>query len=194
MKVITTHVAADFDAFASAVCLRRVFPDHEVVFPGSLEVAVRRYLADTDTEVPALRLRDARREPWEHVVVVDTQSPSRLGEAWTLAERSGCPVTVVDHHDGERERIPADEVVYRAVGSTCTIVVGAVPAPRGRTEPGRGFAAGDGDLRRHRQSDLPGDVAGRSAWRCRGCWNVERVSRASAAGSFERSSQPSWSY
>ncbi len=125
MKVITTHLAADFDAFASAVCLRRLYPDHCVVFPGSLEAAVRRYLADTGTELPAVRLREARRHRWEDVVIVDTRSRSRLGEAWLLTQQSECPVTVIDHHVCEEgdDEVPASRLVFRPVGSTSTIVV-----------------------------------------------------------------------
>ena len=43
VRIITTHLSADFDAFAAAVCAVRLFPDSKVLFPGSQELAVRRF-------------------------------------------------------------------------------------------------------------------------------------------------------
>jgi tRNA nucleotidyltransferase (CCA-adding enzyme) len=122
VKIITTHLSADFDAFAGAVCAVRLFPDHRVLFPGSQEAAVRRFLADTAFPYPELRLRQARRERLEHAVVVDTRTPGRLGEVWQLIQDSECPITLIDHHTTEAEQLGASEVVSRPVGATCTIV------------------------------------------------------------------------
>ena len=62
VRIITTHLSADFDAFAAAVCAVRLYPDHKVLFPGSHEAAVRRFIADTGLPYPELKLRQARRE------------------------------------------------------------------------------------------------------------------------------------
>jgi tRNA nucleotidyltransferase (CCA-adding enzyme) len=122
VKAITTHLSADFDAFAAAVCAVRLYPDHQVLFPGSQEVAVRRFMEDTKFPFPELKLRQARREAFEHVVVTDTRNPARLGEVWQLIERDRCPITVIDHHVTEPDLLGAGEVISRPVGATCTIV------------------------------------------------------------------------
>ncbi len=122
VRFITTHLSADFDAFAAAVCAVRLFPGYQVVFPGSQEVAVRRFLADTRLPFPELRLRQLRRETLDHAVVADTRSPTRLGEVWDLIQRDGCPITLIDHHTTEPELLGAGEVISRPVGATCTIV------------------------------------------------------------------------
>jgi len=123
VKIITTHLSADFDAFAAAVCAVRLFPDSKVLFPGSQEAAVRRFVADIELEFPELKLRQARTEKIEHAVVVDTRSPARLGEVYELIVRAGCPVTLIDHHmEEEEDGLSADEVFEQPVGATCTIV------------------------------------------------------------------------
>jgi len=123
VKIITTHLSADFDAFAAAVCSVRLFPDSRVLFPGSQEAAVRRFLADTELDFPELKLRQARTEKIEHAVVVDTRSPARLGEVYGLIKSAGCPITLIDHHmEEEEDGLSADEVFERPVGATCTIV------------------------------------------------------------------------
>lgn len=123
VKIITTHLSADFDAFAAAVCAVRLFPEHAVVFPGSQEVAVRRFLAEAELGYPEVKLKQVRAEPIEHAVVVDTRSPSRLGELHELIVRSACPVTLIDHHmEEEDDPLEATEVFQRPVGATCTII------------------------------------------------------------------------
>ena len=123
MRIITTHLSADFDAFAAAVCAVRLFPGSQVLFPGSQEVAVRRFLSESELSYPEVRLRRARVETIEHAVVVDTRSPSRLGEVYDLMQRDGCPVTLIDHHmEEDEDDIQAQEIFERPVGATCTIV------------------------------------------------------------------------
>ena len=123
MRIITTHLSADFDAFAAAVCAVRLFPGSKVLFPGSQEVAVRRFLAESQVTYPEVRLRRARTETIEHAVVVDTRSPSRLGEVYDLMQRDQCPVTLIDHHmEEDADDIHAEEIFERPVGATCTIV------------------------------------------------------------------------
>ncbi len=123
VKIITTHLSADFDAFAAAVCAVRLYPDHRVLFPGSQEAAVRRFMTDAGTPFPELKLRRARRETIEHAVVVDTSTPARLGEVWDLIQRDRCPIDLIDHHAEERtDGIEAETTVFRPVGATCTII------------------------------------------------------------------------
>jgi tRNA nucleotidyltransferase (CCA-adding enzyme) len=123
VRIITTHLSADLDAFAAAVCAVRLFPGSKVLFPGSQEAAVRRFLAESNLEYPDMKLRAARASTIEHAVVVDTRSPSRLGEVYGLIQRDQCPVTLIDHHlEEDEDDIAAEEVFERPVGATCTIV------------------------------------------------------------------------
>jgi len=123
VRIITTHLSADFDAFAAAVCAVRLFPGSKVLFPGSQEVAVRRFLSESGVSYPEAKLRRARAETIEHAVVVDTRSPSRLGEVYDLIQRDKCPVTLIDHHmEKDEDDLHAEEIFERPVGATCTIV------------------------------------------------------------------------
>jgi len=122
VRIITTHLSADFDAFAAAVCATRLYPGYRVLFPGSQEAAVRRFLEQTKLPYPELRLKQARRERIEHAVVGDTRNPARLGEVWELIRGDDCRVTLIDHHTTEAEQLEAKEIISRPVGATCTIV------------------------------------------------------------------------
>jgi len=41
MEVITTHINADFDAMASMIAAKKLYPDALLVFPGSQERTLR---------------------------------------------------------------------------------------------------------------------------------------------------------
>ena len=122
VKIITTHLSADFDAFAAAVCAVRLYPGSQIVFPGSQELAVRRFLAEAGLSFPEIKLKRARGETIEHAVVVDTRSPSRIGEIHDLLVRDRCPTVIIDHHMDDDDGIDADEVIEAPVGATCTII------------------------------------------------------------------------
>jgi tRNA nucleotidyltransferase (CCA-adding enzyme) len=135
MRVITTHLSADFDAFAAALCAVRLYPGYQVLFPGSLEAAVRRFRSEIGIPFPEIKLRQARRSTWEHAVVVDTRTPRRLGEAWDMVKRWGCPVTLIDHHVWESEGLGATENFSKPVGATCTIITELMQEQQVRPSP-----------------------------------------------------------
>ena len=124
MKIITTHLGADFDALGAAAGALLLTPGARVVFPGSQEVAVRRFLAAEHVELPEVRVRELRRARITEATVVDCSSWRRLGEVGELIAKAGCPVRVVDHHPEGADTIAAGELVTAPVAATCTVMVG----------------------------------------------------------------------
>lgn len=135
MRLVTTHLGADFDALGAAVAATLLVPGSRIVFPGSQEAAVRRFLEQERVELPEVRVRELRRARIEEAVVVDCSSLRRLGEVGELVVRSGCPVRVFDHHPESADPIPGAEVVSAPVAATCTVMAqqleaaGIVPDP-----------------------------------------------------------------
>ena len=62
MDVITTHIDAEFDSFASMVAARKLYPDARLVFPGSQEKALRRYLSTSTTRFGVQRMKSIRKK------------------------------------------------------------------------------------------------------------------------------------
>ncbi len=124
MKVITTHLGADFDALGAAAGALLLTPGARVVFPGSQEVAVRRFLEAENVDLPEVRVRELRRAHITEATIVDCSSWRRLGEVGELIAAAGCPVRVIDHHPEGSDGIPAAEVVTAPVAATCTVVAG----------------------------------------------------------------------
>ncbi len=124
VRVITTHLGADFDALGAAAGALLLAEGARVVFPGSQEAAVRRFLAAERIELPEVRVRELRRAKITEATVVDCASWRRLGEVGELIRAAGCPVRVVDHHPEGPEAIAASELLTAPVAATCTVVVG----------------------------------------------------------------------
>jgi len=122
VQIITTHLGADFDALGAAMGMRLLVPEARLVFPGSQEVAVRRFLAAERIALPEVRVRELRRGTIDHAVVVDCSSYRRLGEVGELIAAAGCPVQVVDHHQDPADLIPGAALLTADVASTCTVV------------------------------------------------------------------------
>jgi len=135
MRIVTTHLGADFDALGAAAGALLLDPGARVVFPGSQEAGVRRFLAAEKVELREVRVRELRRAKIEHATVVDCSSYRRLGEVGELIAAAGCPVRVLDHHPDAADRIPGAELVTAPVAATCTVLVqefqrsGIIPDP-----------------------------------------------------------------
>lgn len=120
MELITSHINADFDAFASMVGARRLYPGAELVFPGSQEKRVRDFI-DSFQPVPLKRVKDIDLESVKRLIVVDTKSPDRTGPFRGLLGRPGVDVHVYDHHLHGKTDIHGSVEVIEHVGAASTL-------------------------------------------------------------------------
>ena len=122
MKVIATHINADFDGFAAMIGLLKLHPDAVLVFPGSKETALREFLKESGIEIPEKSVREVERV--DHLILVDASREDRLGDlAQVLVQKPRPLVEIYDHHPREQGTIPADVVHFHPYGATTTIVV-----------------------------------------------------------------------
>jgi tRNA nucleotidyltransferase (CCA-adding enzyme) len=123
--VIATHANTDFDALASMLAVRRLYPGSVVCVSGSLNRNVRelcRLYADELELVDASRfdLGAVRR-----LIVVEAANASRLGELEALALDANVEKVVFDHHSGEApEWARSENVVTSDDGALTTTLVG----------------------------------------------------------------------
>jgi tRNA nucleotidyltransferase (CCA-adding enzyme) len=124
-QVIATHVNTDFDAFASMLAVRRLYPVATICLTGSLNRNVRdfyRLHADELEIVEASRLEiDAVRR----LIVVETVQAARLGDLEPVALDPEVEKVVFDHHTGELpEWVARDNAVLSEDGALTTTLVG----------------------------------------------------------------------
>jgi tRNA nucleotidyltransferase (CCA-adding enzyme) len=122
--VIATHTNTDFDAFASLLAARRLYPDAVVALPGSLNRNVRdfyRLHADELAAVESARLDTAA---IRRLIVVETVSADRLAELKRVALDPAVEKVVFDHHARELPEWadPATSVISDDGALTTTLV------------------------------------------------------------------------
>jgi tRNA nucleotidyltransferase (CCA-adding enzyme) len=124
VRIITTHLGADFDAFGAAAGALLLVPGARIAFPGSQEAAVRRFVTAEKIKLPEVRVRELRRAKIESALIVDCSSWRRLGEVGELVVAAGCPVEIIDHHPEPSEGIAGAALIGAPVAATCTVLVG----------------------------------------------------------------------
>ena len=128
MELLVPHLGADFDAFASALVLRRLHPAARLFFPGSREGSVRRMLEARGPLPDELRQRDVDPAALDRVILCDTRQRERLGVVgeW-LQANPAVEVLAYDHHPDSPSDVPVSGGrVDAAVGATSTLVAEAL--------------------------------------------------------------------
>jgi len=122
MDIITSHTNADFDAFASMVAARKLYPGALLVFPGSQEKKVRDFIAAFQP-VEISRVKDIEIAQVRRLILVDTKSSERIGPFAELAAKSAqTEIHLYDHHPRTKDDIRGSMEVIEDVGATATIL------------------------------------------------------------------------
>jgi tRNA nucleotidyltransferase (CCA-adding enzyme) len=125
--VIATHGNTDFDAFASMLAARRLYPDAAVCPPRTLSRNVREFAR---LHADELELADAARLDLgavKRLIVVDTVHADRLGELEPVARNPEVETVVFDHHADDPPDWAADgRVVVSRDGALTTTLVGVL--------------------------------------------------------------------
>lgn len=124
MEVITTHINADFDAMASMIAAKKLYPDAVLVFPGSQERTLREYFIKSTMYIYGFkRLRDLDLSQVTRLVLVDTRQVSRIGKFEEILRRPDVDVHVYDHHPDAEDDIRGNLNVIKRLGATATILI-----------------------------------------------------------------------
>ncbi|MDH3328665.1 MAG: CBS domain-containing protein [Desulfobulbaceae bacterium] len=122
MEVITTHLNADFDALASMVAAKKLYPDAELVFSGSQEKSLRDFLSQEFHDLYTFkRLKHIRLEDVSRLIVVDTRQPNRIGKLQECLQNQGIELHLYDHHPDSAGDMQGDREVIEPYGSTSTV-------------------------------------------------------------------------
>jgi tRNA nucleotidyltransferase (CCA-adding enzyme) len=124
MEVITTHLNADFDALASTVAAKKLYPQAEIVFAGSQEKVLRDYLGQEFSNIYSFkRLKNINLKKVTRLIVVDTRQPNRIGKLQECLDNPALDLHLYDHHPSTAGDMVGDLEVIEMVGATSTIFV-----------------------------------------------------------------------
>jgi tRNA nucleotidyltransferase (CCA-adding enzyme) len=124
MEVITSHTNADFDALASMVAAKKLYPEAVIVFAGSQEKSMRDFFVEsTAYTVESTRLRNVDVDRITRLIIVDNRNPHRLGKLAGALSRPGVSVHIYDHHPAAIGDARGEVEVVEEVGATTTLMV-----------------------------------------------------------------------
>ena len=121
MKLITTHKGTDFDALASLVAASVIYPGAIPVLPRTINPNLKAFLAIHKDLFGFYSVKEVDLDQVNTLIVVDTNSWSRLEGMSPLKERKDLKTIVWDHHlEGD---IQGDEVVREEIGANITLLI-----------------------------------------------------------------------
>lgn len=124
MEIITTHLNADFDAFASMVAAKKLYPDALVAFPGAQEKNLRDFFIESTLYILSIeRAKDIDLDRVTRLILVDTRQKSRIGRFASVAESRNVEIHIYDHHPDSEDDVKGDLEVVRETGAAVTILI-----------------------------------------------------------------------
>ena len=124
MEIITSHTNADFDALASMVAAKKLYPEAKLVFPGSQEKSMRDFFLESTLYAGEIeRLRNIDVDAVTKLIIVDNRNPARLGKLAAALARPNVSVHIYDHHPRTSGDIKGEQEVVEEVGATTTLMV-----------------------------------------------------------------------
>lgn len=123
MDVITTHTNADFDALASMIAAKKIYPDAVLAFPGGQEKSIRDFLLHSAMYV--LDIKKISKIPIEKItrlILVDIRQASRIGIFAQLCKKQDVVIHIYDHHPQSTDDVHGEVEVIKPYGSTTSIL------------------------------------------------------------------------
>ena len=123
MRVITTHINADFDGMASMIAAQKLYPDALLVFPGSQEKTLRDFISQTLLyKYDFLKAKQILINQVTTLIIVDTRSSERIGPLKACLKNPGIEIHLYDHHPTSDGDLQGSYEIIRDVGSTMTLL------------------------------------------------------------------------
>ncbi len=126
-EIIVTHLNADFDALASMIAAKKLYPGAALVFPGAQEKNLRNFFLHSAsyifnfTKPKQVQLDNIRR-----LILVDTRQKSRIGKFAELIGKKDVEIHIYDHHPPSEDDISGDMEVIKQTGSNTAILTGII--------------------------------------------------------------------
>ncbi|MGD2124747.1 MAG: CBS domain-containing protein [Desulfobacteraceae bacterium] len=122
-EVITTHINADFDALASMIAAKKLYPGATLVFPGSQEKNLRNFfLHSTSYLFNFAKIKHIDFDRIKRLILVDTRQKSRIGKFSKLVRKEDVEIHIYDHHPESDDDIHGQVEFIREVGATTSIL------------------------------------------------------------------------
>ncbi|MFP3867599.1 MAG: CBS domain-containing protein [Desulfobacteraceae bacterium] len=123
LEVITTHLNADFDALASMVAAKKLYPNALLVFPGAQERNLREFFVRSSLYfLDFAKVRDINLEEIKRLILVDVRQASRIGKFAEAFPNDAIDLHIYDHHPDSPDDLSGSLEVIRPAGAAVSIL------------------------------------------------------------------------
>ena len=123
LEVITTHLNADFDAMASMLAAKKLYPNAILSFPGSQERNLRDFFIRSSFYfLDFTRAKQVPIEEIKRLILVDTRQVSRIGKFAEAAADGEVDIHIYDHHPDSPDDLHGSVEEVEMLGSTTAIM------------------------------------------------------------------------
>lgn len=123
MEIIASHNNLDLDGLASMVAAKKLYPDAQMIFVGTLSRQCQEFMALHKDIFNVRRAEDIPFERVTRLILVDTKEYKRIGILRRLIKNYDLEVHIYDHHPSSADDIPAHMAIVERVGATTTLLV-----------------------------------------------------------------------
>jgi len=134
MQIITTHKNTDFDALASMVAATVLYPEAVCVLPKTVNPNVKAFMSIHKDIFDMHSSDEIDFNKVKRLIVVDTNSWSRLGRMNALAKRDDIEIILWDHHKGNGD-IKATWKCLEEIGANITLMVRRLKKEKKKISP-----------------------------------------------------------
>jgi tRNA nucleotidyltransferase (CCA-adding enzyme) len=134
VNIITTHKNADFDALASVIAAKLLFPDAVPVLPKQINPNVKAFLSIHKEIIEFYSSDQIELDLTEKMIAVDVNRWERLDGMQSLQTLPGLQIYLWDHHPG-KGNIDAVWTCNEAMGATITLLIRQLEEKRKRITP-----------------------------------------------------------
>ncbi|MEG0874888.1 MAG: CBS domain-containing protein [Clostridiales bacterium] len=121
MKIIIGHPNLDFDALASMVAAKKIYPDATLVTVGKADNNVLDFI---NLHKEAIEIQNYKnKKDVDTLIMVDTRSKKRLQEFAAVLDNENLKVIIYDHHLPSDSEIEGAELHYEKLGANVTQLV-----------------------------------------------------------------------
>jgi len=123
LEVIISHQSTDFDSLAAMVAAKKIYKDALLVFTGSIERNVRKFISMYGDLIEITPLKKIKIEEITKLIIVDTRIKKRIGTFANVINKRDLKIHIYDHHPSTTDDIKGDINVIEEVGATTTIML-----------------------------------------------------------------------
>lgn len=123
MQIIISHINTDFDALASMLAAKKLYPEAQVVISDKQNAPVKQYLT---IYRDMLDLVQDNLIDWPNItelILVDEASLSRISDHIDKLKLENLKITVYDHHPEKETDVKKDSGIIEPVGAAVTLLI-----------------------------------------------------------------------